>query len=398
MSSSAAPEAPQDQNLLTPYIKSLLLEPPNLTPSDLSVVLKLIIQGYSNDCQVSSFLTALKIRKLDQQPQYISAAARTMLEFSHLLPLLVLPQDDSLRYLDIVGTGGDGKNTFNVSTSSAIIAAGIQNLKVVKHGGKASSSSVGSGDLIAQLGINVSNINLNSLPDLINDPSINFIFLFAPIFHPIMKNLVDLRKNLNIPTIFNILGPLINPFPKITSRIIGVNNEALGPIFANTCNLIDRSLDNNNTNTMIVYGEIGLDEISPQGKTKIWLTNSSSSSNPTENDNRNADSSNNPTGSNIICKTISPADFGLKEHSIDNVKSGTPEENARFLIDLLNNRVPLDTNLPLVDYILMNTAALCVVAGVADDWKKGVELAKTSILSGNALASLTSLAHSTNAF
>ncbi|KAK6455314.1 anthranilate phosphoribosyltransferase [Scheffersomyces xylosifermentans] len=352
-----------NKNILTPYIKSLFLEPPNLTPNDLATVLRYIFKNQPSDIQSASFLTALRLRGLDQESEFISAAVNTVLEFSHIIPAELV---DELGYIDIVGTGGDGQNTFNVSTSSAIVAAGM-GLPVCKHGGKASTSTSGSGDLLRSLGVNLMNVNEHTTPALVKRS--NFCFLFAPAFHPGMGKVANIRGQLGIPTIFNILGPLINPIP-IRSRVLGVYSEKLGEAYANAAAILAKE-NKVHKRTMVVYGDVGLDEISPIGTTKIWMIEEDGSINRGE---------------------LSPRDFGLPEHPLKFVKSGTPQENAEILSHIL--RQDRDeykishVNHPIVDYILMNSAAVAVVAGAADTWVEGVELAKHSILSGSAMREL----------
>ncbi|KAI5954888.1 TRP4 [Candida jiufengensis] len=354
-----------ETKVLTPYIKSILLD--NFTPQDLSTVIKLIFKGHASDIQIASFLTALRQKGLDQESEYIASAVNTVIEFAETIESHLVDENG---YIDIVGTGGDGQNTFNVSTSSAIVAAGI-GLPVCKHGGKASTSTSGSGDLLKSLGVDLSKINVVTLPEIVKKSK--FCFLFAPSFHPGMGIVANVRSQLGIPTIFNILGPLINPIP-IQSRILGVYSDKLGESYAKAASILAKE-SNVHKRTMVVFGECVLDEIAPCGSTKIWLVE------------KNGD---------IKRDRISPKDFGLPEHSLDKVRSGTPEENAKILKHILKQDhdefiIRDSDNHPIVDYILLNTAALAYVAGLTDNWRDGVKLAKDSIKSGNALGALNSL-------
>lgn len=349
------------KNLLTPYIKSLILDPPNLTPHDLLTVLEVIFRGLASEVQVGAFLTALRLRGLDQRPEYIAAAVTTILEFSDTIAAGDVHPDG---YIDIVGTGGDGQNTFNVLTSSAIVAAGM-GLPVCKHGGKALTSTSGSGDLLKCLGVDLMKVNLTTAPKIVEKS--NFCYLFAPAFHPGMGAVASVRSQLGVPTIFNILGPLINPIP-IRAQILGVYSEALGELYAQAVLQLQK-LGRSYRNTMVVWGEVGLDEISPCGPTKCWIVQNET----------------------ITRTTISPKDFGLPLHDLSQVKSGTPEENAEKLLHILRQDLPLydiKFNNPLVDYILLNSAALAYVAGIANSFAHGVELAREAITSGAALAQL----------
>ncbi|CAI5759393.1 unnamed protein product [Candida verbasci] len=353
-----------EKNVLTPYIKSLLIEPPNLTPQDLSTVLKLIFMDIPSKIQTSVFLSLLRMRNLDQEPDYIANAVTTVLEFAKIIPSELV---DSQGYIDIVGTGGDGQNTFNVSTSSAIVAAGM-GLPICKHGGKASTSTSGSGDLLKSLKINLFKVNNVTTPQIVKKS--NFCFLFAPSFHPGMGVVSEVRSQIGIPTIFNILGPLINPIP-IKSRVLGVYSEKLGESYAEAASILAKK-SNIHKKTMVVFGEVILDEISPTGYTKIWIIDEDG---------------------NIIRDRICPNDFGLQQHRLEEVKSGTPDENAEILLHILKQdneeyKIRDSDNHPLVDYILMNSAALAVISNIAIDWKHGVELAKIAISSGKAYQAL----------
>lgn len=352
-----------NNNILTPYIKSLFMDPPNLTPGDLGVALRCIFRGIPSDIQTAAFLTALRMRGLDQESKYIAAAVTAVLEFSNVIPPELVDEEG---YIDIVGTGGDGQDTFNVSTSSAIVAAGM-GLPVCKHGGKASTSTSGSGDLLKCLGVNMMNVDHGTTPEIVKKSK--FCFLFAPAFHPGMGKVTHIRSQLGVPTIFNILGPLINPIA-IKARILGVYSEKLGEAYAAAASILAKE-SKVHQKTMVVFGEIGLDEISPTGYTKTWTIDK--------------------TGS-ITTDRICPADFGLPEHDLKKVKSGTPEQNAELLLHILRQDEPefkvRDTNHPIVDYILMNSAALAVVSGAASSWTEGVQQAKDAIASGRALAAL----------
>lgn len=345
--------------VLSPYIKLLLEKPESFTKEDLSQVLRDIVNGLASEVQVASFLTALRMTGLDHKPEFIATAAKTILEFSNVIEA---DKVNSKGYIDIVGTGGDGQDTFNVSTSSAIVGAGM-GLDICKHGGKLATSSSGAGDLMKYLGIDLFKVTNATTPAIVADSK--FCFLFAPSFHPGMAKVAPIRSQLGIPTIFNILGPLLNPIP-LRARIIGVYTENLGQVFAEAVLLMDKMSKRPIGNTMIVWGEVGLDEISPIGKSKVWKVD--------------------PETENISVFEIEPSDFGLQEHSLDLVKSGTPEQNAIKLRSILSGDFAKGD--PLLDYILMNSAALAVVGGIAKDWKHGVELAEQSINSGELLKAL----------
>ncbi|RCK64100.1 Anthranilate phosphoribosyltransferase [Candida viswanathii] len=339
------------KNVLTPFLKKLVHAPPTLTPEELAQALRLIFQDAANDIQTGAFLTALSLRGLDKQAEYIAAAGTTVLEFAKTIPK---DSVDATGYIDIVGTGGDGQNTFNVSTSSAIVAAGM-GLPVCKHGGKASTSTSGSADLLASLGVDLLKVDETTTPAIVAKSK--FCFLFAPSFHPGMGLVAHIRSQLGVPTIFNVLGPLINPMP-LRARVLGVNSRELGESYAVAASKLSKG------RTLVVFGDVKLDEVSPCGMTSTWLVDEEG---------------------NIERGKIQPSDFGLLEHSLADVASGTPAENAEKLMLILRGE---ETHKAIKDYILLNSACLAVVAGLAGSWKEGVELARKSIDSGAALKAL----------
>ncbi|EGV61862.1 anthranilate phosphoribosyltransferase [Yamadazyma tenuis] len=363
----------EDSSVLTPYIKKLIEHPPTLTPEDLSKVLHLVFEGQASEIQIAAFLTALRGKGLDHESEYIAAATNTVMKFSHPIAAKDVPVDG---YVDVVGTGGDGQNTFNVSTASSIVAAGM-GIPVCKHGGKASTSSSGSGDLLKSLGVDLLKANKHTAVKVLSDSK--YTFLFAPAFHEVMAKVASVRKKLGVPTIFNILGPLMNPAP-LSSRILGVYKKPLGEQYAKSVLQLTAN-DPVHKKSMVVYGHIGLDEISPVGITSCWIVENGQ----------------------ITYKEISPKDFDLPEAALDLVKSGTPEENAVVLMHILKQDSPEfkvhsdnKDNHPVLNYILMNSAALAVVYGLTDSYVEGVKLAKNSITSGTALGALESFKDTLN--
>lgn len=342
---------------LTPYLKKLVADPNSLTAAEVVEALDLMIDGHITDIQTSAFLSGLRITGMDHQSDFIAATATRIFKESLLIDRSQL---DPAGYVDIVGTGGDGKNTFNVSTTAAIVTAGM-GIKVCKHGGKASTSASGAGDLLRSLGSYLERVDNKTAPEVLRAG--NFTFLFAPVFHPMMASLAYLRKTLGIPTIYNIVGPLINPVP-LRARIIGVYSEKLGRVFAEAVVQMNADAGLKDARAMIVWGTEGLDEISPAGPTKTWTVR----------------------GSDITEGELVPEDFGLARHPLEDVASGTPEDNARVVERLLAGELPAGD--PILDYVLMNAAALATVEGTARDWKHGVELARESIASGRAREAL----------
>lgn len=355
-----------------------------LTPEDLYSTLNIIIQLLSEmddkvstdsilNIRIITFLSCLRTSGLDHKAEFIAQAARAVLNYSNVVEF---PQDNitntenesSKIILDIVGTGGDGQNTFNVSTSSAIVASGIPNLKICKHGGKASTSNSGAGDLINELGLNdISKVNKINVPKLWDNN--DFLFLLAPFFHHGMKFIANIRKLIGIPTIFNVLGPLLHPVNLVNKRVLGVYSKDLAEEYAKAAALIYP-----NNEIFVVWGHVGLDEVSPIGKTTIWHVIGKTNTNTQE---------------NIEVFTVEPKDFGLMDHTLEECISLGPKENADILRnDILSGKVKFGDNNPIYDYILLNTSVLYCLAMGNKDWKKGVLIANESIQNGNALEAL----------
>lgn len=367
-----------------------------------------IITGEAPADRIAAFLTALHTTGLDRHPQVLSAAATVLRGAANSWPVPLsttrAQAEGSIAKVrvDIVGTGGDGHNTYNVSTTAAIVCAGHGRIQVVKHGNRASTSASGSADILKSYGC-----NLNLLPAQLVAPlparavqraggninggvaadqsdgdgpgatllsSCAFVFLLAPMWHPAMGVVAPVRKALPHPTIFNLLGPLLNPAP-IDARIIGVHSRGLGATFIEAFALLQPE-----GRCMVVCGRTtadtsvdgvqsgdgkGLDEISPQFATDTWSY---------------------APAAGISHALIRPADFGIATHALDDVRSGTPAENAATLAQILSGtRARGDA---VCDYVLINAAALFVVAGVATDYRQGVALAEEAIATGRAREAL----------
>lgn len=281
-----------------------------------------------------------------------------------------------------MGTGGDSHHTFNISTTSSILASSL--LLVSKHGNRASTSKSGSADLLTSTlptAPNLQAINPETILKLYEKT--NYAFLFAPVFHPGMRFVAPVRKELGWRTIFNLLGPLANPVEgEIEARLLGVARRDIGPVFAEALQITGVS------KAMVVCGEEDLDEISCAGRTFCWRLVEGKS------------------GVEVEEFTISASDFGLPAHALEDVSPGKePHENAAILTRLLQNELPADD--PILEFVLMNTAALFVVSGICDAdtsemghgddgqvvtergpgggrWKEGVRRARWAIESGEA--------------
>ncbi|KAI8810320.1 glycosyl transferase family, a/b domain-containing protein [Cladochytrium replicatum] len=333
-------------------LRLLLANPRDFTEYHATRAAKAIMQGEATHAQVGGFLVALKLTGKESDPSIVAAFASVMRDNS--LPVSVPPHFEN-SVIDIVGTGGDGQNTFNASTAAGLVGAGAGCI-VAKHGNRASSSSCGSADVLEALGCHLTNLTPDSVPRALD--SSGFAFLFSQVFHPAMKNVSVPRKELGVRTIFNLLGPLTNPArPK--KIVLGVYAKELGLLFAQTLKLtgVQRA--------WVVHGEIGLDEVSPEGYTQVWELQ--------------------PDGS-ITELRLHPSDFGLSEHPLSTVVGGDAAMNSKTMTSLLNGELP--DGHPILDFVLLNAAVLVYVAGKAGSIKDAVGVARESIRSGKARSAL----------
>ncbi|KAF7356682.1 hypothetical protein MVEN_01002700 [Mycena venus] len=333
----------------------LVQTPEYFTADDLKHALNhLFTPDAVSPVQIGAFLTALHIHRVERRPDSLAAAAAVLRERS-LKATVEEPEGDFI--VDIVGTGGDGYNLFNVSTTAGIVAAGA-GARVIKHGSKASTSSSGSADLLQALGclFTAPTPGATSTPI----PRVPFTFILAPHYHPALAFIAPYRKSLPFRTMFNILGPLINP-ARPQGMVLGIAEREIGHTFA--ASLREGGVER----ALVVCGYERLDEISCAGPTYAWEL-------------RNGE---------ITEKTLRPELFGLEAHPLSTVAGGSPQENAETFRKLLTsgNEIPQSLK-PVLDFVLMNASALLVVAGLAEDYAHGTKLALESITSGKAWAAM----------
>ena len=296
-----------------------------------------IMDDQASDIQKAAYLTALSLK--GETIDEITASAKGMRE--HCVKLL---NDQDV--LEIVGTGGDGSNSFNISTTSSIVIAS-GGVKVAKHGNRAASSKSGAADCLEALGVDIT-INEKRSKELLND--INICFLFAQNYHLAMKYVAPVRKELGIRTVFNILGPLTNP-AGATYQVMGVYDESLVELLAQVLSNLGVK------RAMVVYGRDGLDEISASNETFVCEINENQ----------------------FKTYTISPEQFGLQRCLKDELVGGTPKENAQITRDVLNGKQGGSRTA-----VLMNAGAGLYIGGKVDSLQAGIDLAAELIDSGKA--------------
>lgn len=272
-------------------------------------------------------------------------------------------------------------------------------LRIAKHGNRAQTSFSGSADVLEAIqprGPRLDRVTAETLSEIYDKT--NYAFLFAPNFHQGMRFAAPVRKQLGLRTIFNLLGPLANPVEgrALEARVVGVANQQLGPVFAEALRLSGVK------KALVVCGREDLDEISCAGETQCWRLESAESESSTSapapagaaedegstSDEECNDVTKTKTKTKISHFTLHPTrDFGLPIHPLSTVGGGKrPAENAEILMQILRNERPRDD--PILDFVLLNVAALLVVAGVAASWREGVEKGRWCIESGRALENL----------
>ena len=321
-----------------------------LTREEAYGTLREIMAGDATPAQIASFITALRIR--GETADIIAGATEAMRE--NFTP--VDPHSDIV--VDTCGPGGDGAHTFNISTGAALVAAGA-GVTVAKHGNKSVSSRCGSADVLASLGVNIT-----IPPDLMSAclGEIGIAFLFAPSLHPAMKHAIGPRQEIGIRTIFNILGPLSNP-AGAQFGVLGVYHRDLVPLMA-------EALSGLNAQRMfVVHGDDGLDEITTTTSTYIGEVNRGQ----------------------VRTYELWPKEFGFEPARPDDLRGGSPEENADLLRAILRGEKG-----PRREIVVVNGAAAILAGGQARDWMDGVQKAEESIDTGAAQDKLDRLIAFTN--
>ena len=322
----------------------------NLTEEEMINFMRDVMNGNISDIQLAGVLTALRAKGecLDE----IVGGAKVMREMAKKVYL------DDLFTLDTCGTGGDGAHTFNISTLTSIICAAA-GISVVKHGNRSVSSKCGSADVLEALGV-----NLSLTPEKVElcVRKVGIGFFFAQNFHPAMKHAANVRKNLGIKTIFNLLGPLTNP-ANARAQVLGVYDEALTETFAEVLRRLGTE------RALVVHGLDGLDEITLTTETKVTELKDGTLKN----------------------YYLNPKDFGFSKCSTKDLVGGSPEENAGIILDILKGKKG-----PKRDVTLLNCGAALYAANKVSSIKDGIILAEELIDNGSAMNKLNEFISFTN--
>jgi len=309
-------------------------------------VVRMIMSGELSPVMMAALITGLRVKK--ETIGEITAAAQVMREFSTKVEVA-----DKTHLVDIVGTGGDGSHTFNISTCSMFVAAAA-GAKVSKHGGRSVSSKSGSADVLESLGLNI-NLKPEAIARCIDEVGIGF--MFAPNHHPAMKNVAPVRKELGVRTIFNILGPLTNP--------AGAPNILMGVFHPDLVGIQVRALQRLGADhAVVVYGRDGMDEVSLGAATMVGELKNGQ----------------------ISEYEIHPEDFGLPMASNRALKVETPEQSRLMLMSVLDNQAGAAR-----DIVIFNAGVALYAANVVETIPAGIVKARAAIESGAAKAKLEQL-------
>jgi anthranilate phosphoribosyltransferase len=309
-----------------------------------------VMDGGATDVQKSALLVALRMK--GETADEITGAALAMRE--RVTPI----ECDRAAVIDTCGTGGDGRGTFNVSTVAALVAAG-GGARVAKHGNRAVSSSCGSADLLAALGVQI-DLDAAGMTDVLRRAGV--AFLFAPKLHPAMSAVAGIRRELGVRTIFNVLGPLTNP-AFAQRQVLGVYAERLVEIVARVLAALGAE------HALVVHSRDGLDEISVSAPTLVCEVR----------------------GGEVDSYEVRPGDLGVREHRLEDVAGGDARQNAAIAREVLSGG-----NGARRDIVAANAGAALYVAGLASSIRDGVELAKDALACGAAAAKLRELVQVTN--
>ena len=316
-----------------------LIDGKQLPEGEMVQIMRAIMGGELPGPMVAALLVALRSKK--ETPTEIAAAAAVMRDFATAVDV-----KDKTHLVDVVGTGGDGAHTFNISTASMFVASAA-GAKIAKHGNRSVSSKSGSADVLEALGVKL-NLSAAAVSQCIEQLGIGF--MFAPNHHPAMKNVVPVRKDLGVRTIFNILGPLTNP-AKAPNILMGVFHPELVATQAKVLQLMGAE------HALVVHGNDGLDEITLSGPTMVAEM-------------RNGQ---------ISQYEISPSDFGIAIASMENLKVADAQESKAIILNIMNNQSG-----PARDVVCLNAGATLYAANVSPSIAEGVQLAKSTIASGKA--------------
>jgi anthranilate phosphoribosyltransferase len=328
-----------------------ILSGQDLSHADILAIMQQVMGGELTPAQIAGLVIAL--RQKGESVDEITAAATVMRELSTKVEI-----SDSRHLIDTCGTGGDGIQTFNVSTCAAFVAAAA-GAKVAKHGGRSVSSTCGSADVLEALGVNV-NLTPEQVAKCVDEIGIGF--MFAPNHHSAMKHVAPVRRELGVRTIFNLLGPLTNP-ASAKRQVMGVFSKYL------TLKLAKVLQNLGSEHVLVVHGADGMDEISFTSDTFVAELKDGK----------------------ISEYTLNPAQFGLKIHALKSIRVENSEQSKAMILDVLHGKFSVGKQSAARDIVLLNAGAAIYTAGLQANIHAGIEHAAKVIDSGAALAKFEAL-------
>jgi anthranilate phosphoribosyltransferase len=326
-------------NALQGAIQKLAFHEP-LTSEDAQAAFDIVMQGQATAVQVASLLSAL--RATGESPEVVAGVVRALRN-----AMVSLSADDPDDLVDTCGTGGGAVSTFNISTAAAIVAAGA-GVRIAKHGNRSFTSRCGSADVLEALGVPIE-VTVPVMEAALRD--VGLVFMFAPLMHPAMRHVGPVRRELAIPTVMNVVGPLANP-ARAGRQVVGVADIERAPVLAGALAALGTR------HALVVHGEPGLDEVSPLGPTHVIEVVDGATKR----------------------WTIHPEEHGFTKISRDDLAGSEPAENARIIVEILNGGGPAGARAA----IILNAGAAIYVSGRVKSYAEGVTAATKSIDSGEA--------------
>jgi anthranilate phosphoribosyltransferase len=333
-------------NALHSAIQKLAHHEP-LTADDAQAAFDIVMQGLATAVQVAALLSALRVT--GESPEVVAGVVRALRS-----AMVSLSADDPDGLVDTCGTGGGAVSTFNISTAAAIVAAGA-GVRIAKHGNRSFTSRCGSADVLEALGVPIE-VPVAVMEGALKD--VGIVFMFAPLMHPAMRYVGPVRRELAIPTVMNIVGPLANP-ARAGRQVVGVADLERAPVLAGALSALGTK------HALVVHGEPGLDEVSPLGPTHVIEVVDGSTRR----------------------WTIHPEEHGFRKIAREDLAGSEPEENARIIGEILNGGGPAGARAA----IILNAGAAVYVSGRVKTFADGVGAATKSIDSGEAKSVLQRL-------
>jgi anthranilate phosphoribosyltransferase len=322
-----------------------------ITAQDAAEAFGVIMRGEATSLQVAAMLTGLRVR--GETAQIVAGVVRALREV-----MVRLNASDADSLVDTCGTGGGTVTTFNISTAAALLAAGA-GVRIAKHGNRSFTSRCGSADVLEALGVPIE-VPLATMEAALERAGI--VFMYAPLMHPAMRHVGPVRRELAIPTVMNVVGPLANP-AGARRQVVGVADPQRVPVLAGAL------LELGTLHSLVVHGEPGLDEISPLGLTRVVEVRDGSTSE----------------------WTINPAEFGYTGFTAAELAGGDSRDNARIITDILGGKAEGRASAGARAAVVMNAAAAIYVSGNAASYAEGIAVAQRALDTGAALATLDRL-------